>query len=104
MTIHDERWTLGVAENGDVRLRDVKTGGALLFAGRRALYDALGVLADWRDAEPYISPERIAKATGQPTTEVRWMGSAEMGTLPKCAHPNHPHFPDNCMFPKGDRG
>ena len=51
MTMHDERWTLGVAENGDVRLRDQKTGLARRFGGPRALFDALGVLADWRQSD-----------------------------------------------------
>jgi hypothetical protein len=55
MTMHDERWTLGVAENGDVRLRDQKTGETRGFGGNRALFDALGVLADWREAATHKS-------------------------------------------------
>ena len=49
MTMHDDRWELEIAENGDVRLRDLKTGETRRFGGRRALFDALGVLADWRE-------------------------------------------------------
>lgn len=48
--MHDERWTLGEAENGDVRLRDLKTGETLCYSGPRGLFDALGKLADWREA------------------------------------------------------
>lgn len=54
MTMHDERWTLGVAENGDVRLRDLKTGETWRYGGPRALFDALGKLADWREAPALI--------------------------------------------------
>jgi hypothetical protein len=52
MTMHDERWTLGVAENGDVRLRDLKTGETRRYGGNRSLFDALGTLADWRETVP----------------------------------------------------
>lgn len=63
MTMHDERWTLGVAENGDVRLCDLRTGAALRYAGPRGLYDALGQLADWREGMPDNS------ASGAPGTQ-----------------------------------
>ena len=53
--MHDERWTLGIAENGDIRLRDQNTGETLRFGGPRGLYDALGVLADWRAL--YVEPD-----------------------------------------------
>jgi hypothetical protein len=49
VNMHDERWTLAITETGDVRLRDLKTGDSPSFTGCRALYDALGVLADWRE-------------------------------------------------------
>ena len=55
MTMHEERWALGIAENGDIRLRDQKTGEALRFGGPRGLYEALGVLADWREGDEHKS-------------------------------------------------
>lgn len=51
MTDYDERYALTVAENGDVRLRDQRTGEIHAFIGARSLYDALGVLTDWRERD-----------------------------------------------------
>lgn len=83
MTMHDERWTLDVAENGDVRLHDVRTGRTWRSSGPRALADAVGLLADWREAyargdvmsrarlanggrgETAASPGRFASAAGR---------------------------------------
>jgi hypothetical protein len=49
MNMHDERYVLTVSTNGDVRLQDQRTGEIHEFTGARALYDGLGVLADWRE-------------------------------------------------------
>ena len=47
-----DRYTITIKDGHDgVRLRDNKTGEAHVFTGRKALYDALGVLADWRDRD-----------------------------------------------------
>lgn len=57
MTMHDERWTLGVAENGDVRLCDLQTGETSRFGGHRGLFEALGKLADWREGDAFGKPK-----------------------------------------------
>lgn len=49
MSMHDERWIMAFTEAGEIRLRDLKTGDSPSFTGTRALYDALGVLTDWRE-------------------------------------------------------
>ncbi len=55
-SMHDERWDMTITEAGNVRLRDLQTGAAETFSGPRALFDALGLLADWRDA--YLVPDK----------------------------------------------
>lgn len=40
-----------VEGHGDARLEDLNTGEIHEFTGSRALFDALGVLADWRDRD-----------------------------------------------------
>jgi hypothetical protein len=68
--MHDGRWTLGVAENGDVRLQDLKTGAALWYAGPCGLFDALVALAVWRDKIPDHSRDYGASCAHcpEPTT------------------------------------
>lgn len=48
----EERYALTIAEGHEaVRLRDQKSAETREFEGPRALYDALGVLADWRERD-----------------------------------------------------
>lgn len=52
MGMHEERYVLAIeAGHTRVSLRDQRTGESHTFDGPRALYDALGVLADWRDRD-----------------------------------------------------
>lgn len=52
MNMHDERYVLSIATgHRAVRLRDQQTGETHEFSGTRALYDALGVLAEWRERD-----------------------------------------------------
>lgn len=52
MKMHDERYVLSItASHKAVRLRDHQTGEIHEWTGTRALYDALGVLADWRERD-----------------------------------------------------
>lgn len=57
--MHDERYELTIAESKDVRLRDLKTGEIHEFSGPRALFDALGVLAEWRERDE-LNPGYVA--------------------------------------------
>lgn len=58
INMHEERWILSVSESGDVRLRDQKTAEIHEFRGSRALYDALGALADMRDQARWTRGDR----------------------------------------------
>lgn len=86
MTMHDARWTLEVAESGDVRLRDQKTGEAHWYGGSASLFHALGKLADWREmvtvGDPYVRTDRIPSLTGaEEINAVRKPTSAEVPNL-----------------------
>lgn len=112
MTMHDERWTLGVAENGDVRLHDQKTGKVSWFGGQKGLFHALGMLADWRedaerDREPaqkshYGAPgmpdgalERAQRIAETMPTVGQWPG--EQHNADCLAHGEHPHNGMKCL-------
>lgn len=56
--MHDERYELMITESKDVRLWDLKTGEIREFSGTKALFDALGVLAEWRERD--INYEHVA--------------------------------------------
>lgn len=88
--MHDERWTLGIAENGDIRLRDQNTGETLRFGGPRGLYDALGVLADWRDL--YVETVPRKGNYGAP-------GQGNLFGADAHGQPGFGQFPDSCGWP-----
>lgn len=49
-----KRYELDISEDHrEVSLRDLETGEIHAFEGARALYDALGVLADWRERDTH---------------------------------------------------
>lgn len=80
-TLHEERYVLAIAEGHKaVRLRDQKTGEIHEFKGPRALYDALGVLANWRERD-----------LGR---EWRWESDGNGGwvSAPRCHEPTCPDF------------
>lgn len=52
MEMHEERFVLTVSHGHQkVRIRDQHTGESYEFTGTRALYEALGVLAEWRERD-----------------------------------------------------
>lgn len=52
MNMHDERYIITITEDhGSVRLRDQRLGETHVFEGPKALWSALGVLAEWRDRD-----------------------------------------------------
>lgn len=56
--MENERYILSVSSDHQrVRLHDQKTGEDHIFTGSRALYDALGQLADWRERDLALSRE-----------------------------------------------
>lgn len=64
----DERYVLTVMADKSVRLRDLRESGTRVFGNDqgRALYDALGVLANWRerdaDGRPHVR-DKTARAS-----------------------------------------
>jgi hypothetical protein len=61
----DERYEIKISgDHASVRLTDAQTGAIHIFTGRRALFDALGVLAMHRDRDlaQGVGPDVIADA------------------------------------------
>lgn len=55
MNMHDEQYRLSIADgHKEVEIRDLKAGESLTFTGPKCLWDALGILADWRERDAAI--------------------------------------------------
>ena len=52
MNMHDERYRISITEDHEtVEIRDLKTNAIHVFTGHKCLFEALGVLANWRERD-----------------------------------------------------
>lgn len=89
--MHDERYIISISDDHNtVRLRDQKVAfSQATFIGAKALYDALGILAEWRErdqAHGTDAPIVIVDGDGdkwvlQPDGRYRFMNGSECRSI-----------------------
>jgi len=72
--MENERYAIWImADHQIVRIEDTQTGEMHSFSGARALFDALGVLAEWRDRDR-LQPVRWCHCQGSAPTRLHPVG------------------------------
>jgi hypothetical protein len=71
----EDRYVMTIAgDHAGVRLDDTVTGDVHSFTGSKALYDALGVLAEWRDRDR-LRPTQWCHCQGSSPTRLHPIGT-----------------------------